>query len=168
MRLSKPEMINKRKSMDTATDPYLLDDRINGSAVCIECHAIFQNKRWSIDEELYRKRSSQRNVKSILCPACKKVKDNFPGGILKLKGDFLHEHQGEIINLIKNEEKRARGFNPLERIMNIIKTKKGIEITTTNEKLAQRIGKSLRKAYRGKIEYKWSSDTKLLRAEWER
>jgi hypothetical protein len=70
--------------------------------------------------------------------------------------------------LIKNEEHRAKGFNPLERIMEITKIKKGMEITTTNEKLAQRIAKSLERAYQGSVDYKWSSGTKLLRAEWER
>ena len=101
-------------------------------------------------------------------PACKKVRDNFPGGILKLKGTFLQEHIDEIMNLIRNEEQRAMGFNPLERIMDVNTTSKGVEITTTNEKLTQRIGKSIQKPYQGKVAYRWSDDTKLLRAEWER
>ena len=72
------------------------------------------------------------------------------------------------MNLIKNEEERARGFNPLERIMKISDVKDGLEVTTTNEKLAQRIGKRLQKACQGKVEYKWSDDTKLIRVDWER
>lgn len=92
----------------------------------------------------------------------------FPGGIVKIKGEFLAEHKSEIMHLIKNEEHRAKGLNPLERIMSISAIKNGIEITTTNEKLAQRIGKSLQKAYQGRVHYKWSDDTKLLRTEWER
>ncbi len=168
MKAKNPQMSHKRKSMDTTADPYLLCDGLSGSAVCKKCRAVFQNKRWSIDEDLYIKRMGEKDVNTVICPACKKVKDNFPGGILNLKGDFYHDHENEIMNLIKNEEKRARGFNPLERIMNIVKTKKGIEITTTNEKLAQRIGKRLNRAYQGNIAYRWSDSNKLLRAEWER
>lgn len=161
-------MSHKRKSMDTTADPYLSGEGLNGAAVCKKCRAVFQNKRWSIDEELYKRKAADKEINTVICPACKKIMDKFPGGILNLKGDFYHEHEDEIMNLIKNEEERARGFNPLERIMKIVKTKKGIEITTTNEKLAQRIGKSLNRAYQGNIVYRWSDNNKLLRAEWER
>jgi NMD protein affecting ribosome stability and mRNA decay len=168
MKTQKPNTFTKRKSIDTASDPYLLSEGNNGKSVCKKCHAVYHNKRWYMDEALYEKRVAQKSINKVLCPACRKVKDRFPGGILRLKGKFLKEHKSEIMNLIRNEEQKARGFNPLERIMGISSIKAGLEVTTTNEKLAQRIGKSLHKAYQGKIEYKWSSDTKLLRAEWER
>ena len=168
MKVRKRQMTNIIKRIDSSADPYLFYKSMNGVAVCNKCRAVFQNKRWSIDEDLYASKIKEKNVQSIQCPACKKVRDNFPGGILKLKGPFLHEHKSEILNLIRNEEQKAMGFNPLERIMDIVMTPKGVEITTTNEKLAQRIGKSIQKAYQGKVAYRWSDDTKLLRAEWER
>lgn len=121
-----------------------------------------------MDEDLYSKTIDREGTAKVVCAACRKVKDKFPGGIVKLKGEFLEEHKNEILNLIKYEEQRAKGFNPLERIMSINDSKSGIEITTTNEKLAQRIGKSLQKAYQGRVYYKWSDDTKLMLAEWER
>ncbi len=77
---------------------------------------------------------------------------------------FLAQHKGEILRLIRNEEKRARGRNPLERIVGIGKGEGGEVVgRTTKEKLAQRIGRDLRKAYGGKIQYLWSEDTKCLR-----
>jgi NMD protein affecting ribosome stability and mRNA decay len=168
MKIKKMQTMIKRKSMDTAGDPYLLKMGNSEMAVCKRCHAIYHNKRWYLDEELYQKKASLKDTEKILCPACKKIKDKFPGGVVTLTGDFLHEHQEEIMNLVRNEEERAKGFNPLERIMEVTKIKKGMEITTTNEKLAQRIAKSLERAYQGSVEYKWSSGTKLLRADWER
>ncbi len=168
MRVRKPQMTNKIKRIDSSADPYLMSEGMNGTAVCKKCRAVYHNKRWSIDEDLYKSKVKEGNVPSIQCPACKKVRDNFPGGILKLKGAFLQDHMNEIMNLVRNEEQRAMGFNPLERIMAISSTGKELEITTTNEKLAQRIGKSIHKAYQGKVAYRWSDDTKLLRAEWER
>ncbi len=168
MKSRNPQIIHKRKSMDTTADPYLSGVGLNGAAVCMKCRSVYQNKRWSIDEELYERKMANKYINNVTCPACKKVKDNYPGGILNLKGDFYYEHEGEIMNLIKNEEQRARVSNPLERIMKIVKTKQGIEITTTNEKLAQRIGKSLNRAYQGNIAYHWSDSNKLLRAVWMR
>lgn len=72
------------------------------------------------------------------------------------------------MNLIRNEAIKAMGLNPLERIISLDFDDGGIEITTTNEKLAQRIGKALHKAYSGSIEYRWSEDTKLARVNWHR
>jgi len=154
--------------MDTCGDPYLLQDVRYESAVCKRCNAAYQNKRWSFDESLLKKMNEWKGVNKVLCPACQKIKDKFPGGIVTLKGEFLREHKDEIMNLIRNEEERAMGFNPLERIMGINAVREGMELTTTNEKLAQRIGKSIRRAYQGRVGYKWSRDTKLLRVEWER
>jgi NMD protein affecting ribosome stability and mRNA decay len=168
MKIKKMQTMNKRKCMDTAGDPYLLKKGNSEMAVCKRCHAIYHNKRWYLDEELYQKKAALKETEKILCPACHKIKDKFPGGVVTLTGAFLHEHKEEIMNLIRNEEERAKGFNPLERIMEVTKIKKGMEITTTNEKLAQRIAKSLERAYQGSVEYKWSSGTKLLRADWER
>lgn len=160
----------QRKSMDTAEDPYLaeLEGKDKDMALCTECHAVYHNKRWYLDEELHKKAMALKEVYKVLCPACKKIRDRFPGGIVTLSGDFLKEHKEEIMNLIRNEEERAMGKNPLERIMEIKEEGEGIEITTTNEKLAQRIGRSLEKAYQGKVEYRWSDDVKLIRVWWER
>jgi NMD protein affecting ribosome stability and mRNA decay len=168
MKITKPQTLSSRKSIDSTSDPYLISKGLNGVGVCTKCHAIYNNKRWTLDKDLYEKKIEQKNTNKVLCPACRKVKDKFPGGIVKLRGEFLTDHRNEILRLVKNEEKRARGFNPLERIMSIEDIQDGIEITTTNEKLAQKIGKSLQKAYQGRVHYKWSDDTKLLRAEWER
>ena len=157
-----------RKAIDSTGDPYIVRTRGNEMAVCTKCHTVYYKKRWYIDEDLYQKKLMMKKIEKVICPACRKIKDNFPGGIVRLRGTFLQDHKEEILNLIKNEEERARGFNPLERIIKISDVKDGMEVTTTNEKLAQRIGKSLQKACQGKVEYKWSDDTKLIRVNWER
>jgi NMD protein affecting ribosome stability and mRNA decay len=162
------QTMNKRKSMDTTQDPYILKVGNSKTALCRKCHATYQNKRWYISKELYDKKAGLKDTKILLCPACLKIKDKFPGGIVKLKGAFLQDHETEIMNLIRNEEIRSMGFNPLERIIEIIHTREEIEVKTTNEKLAQRITRRLERAYQGKVEYKWSNGTKLLRAEWVR
>jgi len=43
-----------------------------------------------------------------------------------------------------------------------------MEVTTTTEKFAQRLGAMLKKAYKGDVEYKWSADVKLARVIWSR
>ena len=72
------------------------------------------------------------------------------------------------LNLIRNEEERAKGFNPLERIISISEEKGKLTVLTTDEKLSQRIGRELKKAYQGRTRYRWSEDTKCLRVVWIR
>jgi len=45
---------------------------------------------------------------------------------------------------------------------------KSVEILTTDEKLAQRIGREIRKAYQGTVSYKWSEDANFVRVNWSR
>jgi hypothetical protein len=85
-----------------------------------------------------------------------------------LKGPFLAEHWDEVLQIIKNEEQRARGTNPLQRIMSLSEKNGRLDLTTTDEKLAQRIGREIRKACGGKVAYRWSHNDKFLRVQWER
>ncbi len=164
----KPYTSTLKKSIDTCKDPYLPKRGTHDMALCKQCQSIYHNKRWYREGGFDTKKISLSSALQVTCPACQKIKDNFPGGIVTLTGDFLQEHKKDILNLIKNEEERARGFNPLERIIKISNGSKEVEISTTNEKLAQRIGRKIKKAFSGEVKYKWSQDTKLLRVSWSR
>ena len=136
---------------------------------CPKCHAIRRNKRWHLDEKEYTALTLQHGAAVLeRCPACRKIADGFPSGVVLLRGGYLREHRDEILKLVRNEEKRAMGVNPLERIISVTEENGKMEIATTDEKLAQRIGRELRKACRGTLEYKWSEDSKLLRVNWVR
>ena len=156
-----------KKAIDTYKDPYLPKEGPHDMAMCRRCHAIYHNKRWSIDEALYQKRKDNKKTLLVLCPACQKIRDRYAAGFVTLKGDYLREHKRDILNLIKNEEERAMGYNPLERIVELKDRGSVVEITTTHEKLAQRIGKKMHKACQGELQIKWTKD-KVARVVWER
>jgi len=156
------------KKKTITTDPYKAR---GGSAVsvCGSCRAVYRNKRWYADEKTGVTAAVARGVELTVCPACLKIRDDFPGGIVTLKGGYVLAHKQEIMHLVRNEEERARGFNPLERIMAFKENGYGsLVITTTNEKLAQRLGRALKKAFHGDVSYRWSHDDKLVRVEWLR
>ena len=159
-----------KKNIGAYYDPYLAKGGPHEMAICKKCHAIYHKKRWFFDEAVYKETIDKKTSQKVLCPACQKIKDKFPGGIVTLKGDFIKDKgkRDEILNLAKNEDSLAKGINPLERIIEIRKTASEINITTTNEKLAQRIGRAIYKAFKGKVRYNWSHDVKLLRVEWEK
>lgn len=156
-----------RKNVDRTSDPYLPRKAAPSVGVCPTCRVICRKKRWYIDEKeaasLMRTGAPLRR-----CPACSKIADGFPSGVLTLRGRFLKTHREELVRLARKEEERARGINPLERIMEIRDADSGVELLTTDGKLAQRIGREIRKAYRGAITYKWAEDADLVRVTWTR
>lgn len=156
-----------KKAIDTYKDPYLPKGGQHDMAVCKKCHALYHNKRWSIDKTLYKKALEGKKTIQVLCPACQKIRDNYVEGFVTLKGDYLKEHKGDILNLIRNEEERAMDNNPLERIIKITDLKDTVEVTTTHGRLAQRIGKKIHKACHGELQIKWTKD-KLTRVTWKR
>lgn len=159
--------IVRRKAIDTQNDPYLLKVGPKGVAVCKKCGSVYRDKRWMKQSEVPASLESV-NKTEVLCPACKKVRDRFAQGFVTIKGAFVDSHRDEIVHLIRNKEKRAEHINPLERIIEMKEAKGSIEISTTTDKFAQRIGRMLEKTYSGEVEYKWSDDVKLARVIWTR
>jgi NMD protein affecting ribosome stability and mRNA decay len=159
-----------RDKVYSENDPYLppKGKGLAGTAVCKDCKSVYHNKKWFLDEKLYAQKKALKNTLLVICPACKKTKENVPNGIVTLKGDFLKQHKEEIMNLIHNEDARSKKFNPLKRIMKINEKKGETEILTTSAKLAQRIGSILFKAYSGEVEYKKHENSKFMRVEWKR
>lgn len=157
-----------RRNVQSHGDPYLPKVAPGEIAVCEGCHAIYQRRHWYFNEDEFRRLAGQSATRPVQCPACRKIKHNYPAGEVTLHGSFAEEHRAEVLNRIRNEEERAKGLNPLERIVELTEQDGVIRVTTTNEKLAQRIGRALHRAYQGIVKYKWSQDTKYLRVEWTR
>lgn len=151
-----------------AHDPYNPQFDPGEVAVCTECHALYQRRHWFFDEELYFHQSAQPETRHVLCPACRKIHDRYAEGQVILHASpFLTMHKDEVLRLVRNEEDRAKGTNPLERIIEINESADGVTVTTTDEKLAQRIGRAVKSAYQGHTTYRWS-DPKFLSVEWQR
>ena len=165
----KAEPVRIRRNIQQFGDPYLPNLDPGETGVCPRCHALFRRRHWFFDEDLYLDVKDRPEVHRLTCPACRKIKEGyFEGEVSLLHSPFLSVHKKEIQNLIHNEEERAKGLNPLERIVAVTENQGKMVVTTTNEKLAQRIGRELEKAYQGKTEYHWSEDDKCLRVKWMR
>jgi NMD protein affecting ribosome stability and mRNA decay len=155
-----------RKNLAVNHDPYLPWLGPKEGGVCKSCGAVYRNKRWSMEDAASSLKG--RVVRSVTCPGCRKVHDSFPGGIVTLSGGFLAPHKEEILHLIRNEESRARQNNPLERIITIKDEGRAVEVQTTSDRFAQRIGREIHRAYKGEVNYLWSRDDKFIRVKWHR
>ena len=184
MRNEEPERINRkdpalsakknpvhiRRNVEDFNDPYIDCTHLEDHTTCKRCGFTYLAGRWCSNVKLpgTARKIAGRQPPTTVCPACRKSQDRLPGGVLKLTGGFIWQHEDEIINLIEHEASKAIEVNAIERVMSLESSDGEMQITTTNEKLAQRIGKALHKAYDGTIEYKWSEDTKLARVNWHR
>jgi hypothetical protein len=139
-----------------------------GVEICKDCGAIHYHDRWYLREKLPEDALRDAELHETICPADRQIHDRNPGGVLTLTGSFLATHDDEILNLIHHEDQKARGVNPLERIMEVNREDGCWEITTTNEFLVQRLGRATHSAYSGEIEYKFGGHDVPVRVNWRR
>jgi hypothetical protein len=157
-----------KKKVDVERDTYVPRWAPAGLLYCAGCGAVYYRRRWTLTppDEIRDKAEFGDGVTSALCPACRKIGDRYPSGELRMKG-VTPRVKTELFRLLRNEEVRAREKNPLERIMRIEADRDGWRVETSTEKLAQRLGRSLRKARGGKVSYHWSHNNKFVRVFWE-
>ena len=137
-----------------------------GGVMCRECGSTFMNGRWSWNP-------APLQAKLSLCPACQRIRDRYPAGILTLSGSFTWKHLPEIRNLIEKIEESEQSEHPMERVMGIQRHQKkynselSLEILTTGSHLARRIGEALRDAYEGELLIDYQPET-FVRVTWTR
>jgi len=166
-RLSKRYNTSYKKKEHPKQDPYAMLKAPKGPVICRKCQAIYANKRWHIDEAEALKLAASPRTQKLVCPSCQKIRDDYPEGIVTLKWSALRDHEPEIRGLIGNVEARALSVNPLQRVMKVVRRSKDLEVQTTNDRLAQRIGRELVRAYKGKVTCRWAHRDMLARVTWQ-
>jgi NMD protein affecting ribosome stability and mRNA decay len=142
-------------------DPYRMTARPPDPTYCPTCHAVFTHGRWS----WVRK---PEDAHEQACPACQRVRDQFPAGYVLIKGEFLKGHRDEIVALVTSKEVLEKAEHPLQRIMAFEDVSDGLQVTTTDSQLARTIGEALQETFKGDLKFKYSRDENLLRATWKR
>lgn len=142
-------------------DPYRAIRKPPEPTVCPQCGAVFHEGRWQWI-------AKPANAHEELCPACRRIAEELPAGFVSIGGPFFQQNREELLNLIHNEEERAKAEHPLKRIMKIEDEGDGLLITTTEIHLARGIGEALHHAYQGELEFHYNENENLLRVVWER
>lgn len=158
-----------KKKVDVERDSYLPRRSPKGMLYCQGCGAIYFRRRWTLTPpaEVRVGAELRDSVRAVSCPACRKVRQQYPSGELRL-AEVARKESREILHLLRNAEKTARANNPLERIMDITVKGSGWKVATTTENLAQRLGRSLKKARGGKVTYRWSHNNKFVHVFWRK
>lgn len=151
-----------------SADVYLPAEGKEEAVACTGCKAIFWGKRWFSEGDEGVKLPAGHVPGKVVCPACQRMKDNNPAGVVTLSGDYLLQHEEVILNAVKNIEAKTRTKNPLARIMEIGQEGKVLTIRTTHEKLAEKLGREIYKSHSGKLNFQWSEDESFVRVNWSR
>jgi hypothetical protein len=144
-------------------DPYKLRMKLSEPLFCSRCGAVYHEGRWQWRE--YRPMGATGEI----CPACHRIADDCPAGILTIEGVFAEDHRDEILGLLRNEEQAETAQHPLNRIMAVTHHDGGgMTVTTTEIHLARRLGEALHHAYRGELSFHYPPEEYLLRLRWLR
>jgi NMD protein affecting ribosome stability and mRNA decay len=143
-------------------DPYRDVRKPGEPTACPTCGAAFRKGRW-------RDTPAPADAQRRLCPACRRIADDYPAGYITLEGSFLEEHRDEILGIARNVESREKSEHALKRIIAIESgASGGLVITTTAPQLARAIGEAIHAAYAGDLSYAYEKNEDLLRVVWRR
>jgi hypothetical protein len=157
-----------RDQSGAVADPLLNRAQPPEHTVCTGCDAVAENGLWRMDAGQKHLLLSAGAAVEVVCPACRQVRNHLPEGVLTLRGTFWPAHQAEIHHLIRNEADEALADNPLERIVDIRAEGDVLVVETTDERLAQRLGRALYRAFAGDLDYHWGDGNHLTRVDWSR
>ena len=141
-------------------DTYKLPRKLAEPTRCPDCGAVYREGRW--------RWNGGGPAHEARCPACQRIRDNFPAGFVSVSGEFFARHRDEILALVRGTEAAEKAGHPLERIVKIADDTGGVLVTTTGVHLARRIGDALEDAYKGTLEFHYNKEEQLLRVAWSR
>lgn len=152
--------MEKRKQYDNKiilprTEEHEIPKGKQGLTICKICRATYYKKSWRHNLGGYKNFREDLPVYFIVCPACQMIKNRqFEGRIIienipiKILGGLKH--------LTETFCKRAYLRDSQHRLIDVKKTKTGLEITVTENQLAVKLAKKIKDTFKkvdAKISY---------------
>ncbi len=154
-------MGQRERFKDNRHDTYLERKKWPEPTACRVCGAVYMGGRWTWNP-------APMTVHEVTCPACQRIADGYPAGMIALRGAFLVQHRDEVMGLIRNTEAAEKSEHPLERLMGVSVGEEQTDVTTTGIHLARRIGTALESAYGGDHKVEFGDGSNSIRVDWER
>lgn len=159
--LKKGTIGQRERFKDNRHDTYLERKKWPEPTACRTCGAVYTGGRWTWNPV-------PTTVHEVMCPACQRIADGYPAGMITLRGSFLPQHLDEVMGLIRNTEAAEKSEHPLERLMGVSVGEEQTDVTTTGIHLARRIGTALERAYGGELKIIFGDGSNTIRVDWER
>ncbi|WHZ16471.1 MAG: hypothetical protein OJF52_003321 [Nitrospira sp.] len=140
-------------------DSYRMPGKLKEPTVCKECGALYHKGRWTWG-------AKPEGADEIVCPACLRIRDKYPKGLVTLKGSYKDKHRDQVMGVIRNTEAQEKQEHPLARIMAIEEQPEGLVVSTTDTHLPRRIGEALKHAHQGELTLRYEQDEEFVRVTW--
>ena len=146
-----------RAQRDHFIDPYQAQQKLPEPTACRQCGAVYHRGRWQWGPK------PEGDTHEALCPACRRINEHLPAGIVTVRGSMAAGHLDEIIALARHAEAAEKPEHPMNRIIAIEETEEDLVITTTDIHLPRRIGEAVKDACRAKIDIQFDHEGYFVR-----
>lgn len=134
--------------------------------VCPLCSAVYGDKSWRANFAAVRGVREDKRIVFMRCPACEMIREGKFEGEVIMQG-VPAKRAEEVLNRIRNVGERAYQRDPMDRIISLSRRGSRIVVTTTENQLALRIGRAIKKLLRGDLDIHWSDDEDIVRIRWK-
>jgi len=149
------------RRVDADADPFGTSERPPEPAQCRRCGVVVSAGRWVWG-------SAAHGAAAIECPACRRIAQDLPDGIVTVAGGFAPAHEAEIRGLLRHVEENEKRDHALARVFGVATEGGALVVKTTERRLADSIARALERAYGGEIERHEGDKSTPLRVRWQR
>jgi hypothetical protein len=155
----------RRGSLQSRTK-HVTEENVRDHSVCERCGSVYEKRTWRKGRQVVAAMAT--GPVWAICPACRQVSRNEYFGQLRLRGLASGEEEALVRRRIRNVAGRAGFTQPERRVVSIEVVDGELEVLTTSQKLAHRIGQQIEKLLGGRVRYHWDEDDGCLLGTWER
>jgi len=143
--------------------PYGRRGKYTSGTTCPDCGLHFLDGAWKRGNPPPRRKQHSKR-----CPACLRIRDDFPAGLLQLGGGFVGPQRTQVLKCVRNAARAALAEHPLERIYRTEERPDEMVLYSTSEHLVAHIGKALRDAFGGELVLHYGPQAEWALARWHR
>lgn len=158
-RRARERRILGRAQQNPILDPYQLSVKLREPTACPQCRAVYHHGRW-------QRAPKPVGAQEDLCPACRRINDRMPAGIVTLHGPLSPERAKEMSAIARHQEAAECDEHPLNRIIAIEQSEDSVIITTTDIHLPRRIAEAVKRAHHGELDIDFDETGYFVRADW--
>ena len=139
-----------------------------GYIICADCGAVYWKKSWHHGLDAPGAHGAEKKVSFKFCPACRMIRDRQFEGEVILEG-VPEKYRMELVAHLRNVGETARRLDPMDRIIAIQSRDSRIRITTTENRLALRLGREAKQLLgnRGARSVRFSKEEDIVRVWWQ-
>jgi len=136
--------------------------------ICVDCGAVYWKKAWHQGFGGLGTHGEEKKVSFKLCPACRMIRDRQFEGEVILEG-IPEKYRTGLVAHLRNVGETARRLDPLDRIIAIQSRDSRIRITTTENRLALRLGREAKQLLgnQGARRARFSKEEDIVRVWWQ-